>query len=101
MRRPSMARTMSPDWKPAAAAAEPGCTESMRATVVCLPNTIATEAKITMARMKLAIGPAATIAARWPTDLWKKLWRRSSGGISATALLSGTLAAFSSPWNLT
>ena len=54
---PSMARTRSPGLKPAAAAALSGCTASTRALVVCLPTTMKMPAKITMARMKFAIGP--------------------------------------------
>ncbi len=35
--RPSIASTTSPGWKPAAAAAESGCTASTRAVDDCLP----------------------------------------------------------------
>jgi len=40
-----------------------------RAVVLGLPKKVNRQAKITMARMKFAIGPAATIAARGPTFL--------------------------------
>ncbi len=58
-------------------------------------------AKMTMARMKLAIGPAATTAARERTGWKTKLTFFSSSLIAAAASRSGTLAAFSSPKNLT
>ena len=70
---PSMASTRSPGLKPAACAALAGCTASTRALVVCLPTIMKTPAKMTIARMKFAIGPAATTAARGPTGLWTKL----------------------------
>jgi hypothetical protein len=69
--------------------------------VICLPKIINTAEKIAIASRKLAIGPAATMAARWPTPLWKKLRRLSSWLIASRATWSGTLAAFSSPKNLT
>ncbi len=56
---------------------------------------------MTMARMKLAIGPAATMAARGPTFLWWKLPCRSASVIFASAALAGVLASLSSPKNLT
>ncbi len=59
-------------------------------------------AKMTMARIKLAIGPAATTAARGPTFWWTKLTFFSSSVIlAAAASWSGTLAALSSPKNFT
>ena len=64
---PSIASTTSPGCSPAAAAAESGSTASTRAVVVCRPYIAKIVAKITMARMKFAIGPAATIAARRAT----------------------------------
>ena len=44
-------------------------TLSTRAVVLGLPKNVNRQAKITIARMKFAIGPAATIAARGPTFL--------------------------------
>ena len=70
---------------PPPSAALSGRTVSTRAEMICLPNAIATAAKMTIARMKLAIGPAATIAARRATDLWKKLSRASSALIAEMA----------------
>ena len=61
------------------------------------PKTVKMVAKMTIARRKFAIGPAATMAARWPTRLAGKLTARAAGSMRATASLSGTLAAFSSP----
>ena len=66
---PSIAVTMSPAWKPAAAAALPASILSTRAVVLGLPKKVNRQVKITIARMKFAIGPAATIAARGPTFL--------------------------------
>src|ERR1700745_1506709 len=54
-----------------------------------------------MARMKLAIGPAATMAARLPSGWWKKLSWRSPSLMPSTEARSGALATFSSPKNLT
>ncbi len=48
---------------------------------------------MTIARMKLAIGPAATIAARGPTFLWWKLPARSSSVIFASASTEGVEAS--------
>ena len=56
---------------------------------------------MTIARMKLAIGPAATTAAREPTGLWTKLSFFSASVMAAAASWSGTLAALSSPKNFT
>ena len=85
IRVPSIDITVSPGWKPASAAALPGATLSTRAAVICLPYSMKMPAKITMARMKLAIGPAATTAAREPTGLWKKLSLLSAALISCSA----------------
>jgi hypothetical protein len=98
---PSIATTRSPGWKPAACAALAGCTVSTRALVVCLPTIAKTPAKMTIARMKLATGPATTTAARGATGLWTKLTAFSSSLMAAAASWSGTLAALSSPKNLT
>ena len=56
---------------------------------------------MTMARMKFAIGPAATIAARAGTLLWWKLTLRSSSDIAASVDADGVLASLSSPKNFT
>ena len=98
---PSIAVTTSPTWKPAAAAALPASTLSTRADVLGLPKNVNRPAKITIARMKLAIGPAATIAARGPTFLWWKLPARSSSVMLASASEDGVEASLSSPKNLT
>ena len=66
---PSIDVMMSPWRNPTAAAALPGATLSSRGTTTCLPSASARTAKIAIARMKFAIGPAATIAARRPTLL--------------------------------
>ena len=87
--------------KPAACAALAGCTVSTRALVVCLPTVMKTPAKMAIARMKFAIGPATTTAARGATGLWIKLTSFSASLIAAAASWSGTLAAFSSPKNFT
>ena len=60
---------MSPAWKPALSAALPTSTLSTRAVVLGLPKNVNRPVKITIASRKLAIGPAATIAARGPTFL--------------------------------
>ena len=49
-------------------------------------------AKMTMAKRKFAIGPAATIAARLNTGWKKKLSARSAGSIVSRRGASGTLA---------
>ena len=51
--------------------------------------------------MKLAIGPAATMAARLATGCVGKLVARSSGLMRATDCASGMLAPLASPWNFT
>ena len=66
---PSIAVTTSPAWKPAAAAALSAWTLSTRAVVLGLPKKVNRPAKMTIASRKLAIGPAATIAARGATFL--------------------------------
>ena len=79
---PSIETTRSPGWKPAFAAGAVGqhrCDarhqdRAARARRSC-PE------KITMARMKLAIGPAATIAARFQTGWAAKVTARSPGAI--------------------
>ena len=96
-----MARTRSPGWKPAFCAALLGWIASTRAVVVCLPTVMNTMAKIAIAKMKLAMGPAATTAAREPTGLNWKLSRFSASLMPEAASRSGTLAAFSSPKNFT
>jgi len=55
--------------KPAATATPSGCRASTRGIELGLPKYSDIPAKITIARRKLAIGPAATIAARGPTLL--------------------------------
>jgi hypothetical protein len=52
--------------------------------------------KMTTARMKLAMGPAATIAARFHTFWAQKLTARSCGDIAATADLPA-IAQLTSP----
>ena len=51
--------------------------------------------------MKLAMGPAATMAARRPTDFAWNVRARSASGMAATSSVVPALAAFMSPWNLT
>ena len=51
--------------------------------------------------MKLAIGPAATTAARERTGLWMKETLRSSSLMACSASEDGVLASESSPKNLT
>ena len=98
---PLMDVTTSPTWKPAAAAALPASTLSTRAVVLGLPKNVNRQVKITIARMKLAMGPAATIAARGPTFLWWKLPSRSSAVMPASASVEGVDASLSSPKNFT
>jgi len=57
--------------------------------------------KITIASRKLAIGPAATTAARCQTGLAWKAPARSSALMLSMASREGTLAAFSSSMNFT
>jgi len=76
---PSMLKTLSPGRKPARSAALPGVTMSTFAAVIRSPKMPKIMVKMTTARTKLAIGPAATMAARWPKDLPRKLWACSSG----------------------
>ncbi len=52
---------------------------------------------MTSARMKLAIGPAATTAARFQTSWAKNETARSDSGIAALASKFGSLAALASP----
>ncbi len=54
---------------------------------------------MTIARMKLAIGPAATTAARSQTGCAPKVVARSASDMAAVA--SPVLAALMSPWNFT
>ena len=96
-----MAVTMSPTWKPAVAAALLASILSTRAVVLGLPKKVNRQVKMTMARMKLAIGPAATMAARGPTFLWWKLPARSSAVMLASASADGVEASVSSPRNFT
>ena len=86
---PLMATTRSPGWKPAVCAALLGCTVSTRALVICLPKIMKTTAKMAIARMKFAIGPAATTAARGPTGLWMKLTAFSLVGHAGGGLMIG------------
>ena len=58
-------------------------------------------AKTTMARMKLATGPAATTAARFQTGWAKNETARSLSGILRAAVSSVPPAAVASPWNFT
>ena len=60
----------SPGLKPALMAAPSGTSSSTRGAVTWMPTNVNVTAKMTMARMKLAIGPAATIAARAASDLF-------------------------------
>jgi hypothetical protein len=57
--------------------------------------------KMTIARIKLAMGPAATIAARFQTFWAKKLTDRSWGDMAAAAASSVIETPLASPWNLT
>ena len=98
---PSMSVTMSPTWNPAAAAALLASILSTRAVVLGLPKKVKRQVKITTANTKLAIGPAATIAARGPTFLWWKLPARSSSVMLESASAEGVEASVSSPKNLT
>ena len=66
---PSIAVTTSPTWKPARSAALLASILSTRAVVLGLPKKVKRQVKMTIARMKFAIGPAATMAARAPTFL--------------------------------
>src|SRR3546814_494408 len=76
--RPSTAITSSPGWKPPASAADPGMTSPTTAGVNGWPTMLKRPASTTMAKMKLAIGPAATMAARWPSRLCGKATARSA-----------------------
>ena len=64
---PSTDLTRSPGWKPAAAAGLFASTRPMRAMCSTRPKAMKKNVKITNARMKLATGPASTIAARLAT----------------------------------
>ena len=75
---PSIDSTMSPGLKPAAAAGLPGCTSSTRGLSVCMPKIMKIPAKITIAKMKFATGPATTMAARLATGWKTKLCSRSA-----------------------
>ena len=99
--RPSISTIRSCGRKPAASAALPGCTASMRGASTCRPPIHVMAAKTRIARMKFATGPAATTAALDRSGFDWKLCSRSAADIAASAASSGTLAAFMSPMNLT
>ena len=73
---------------------------STLAAVLRSPNKVKIAVKMTMASTKLAIGPAATIAARAPSDLPWKLCLRSPPRQRSSGLCPA-LAAFSSSMNFT
>ncbi len=64
-----MARIRSPGFSPARSAALPGCTPPTSAGVKDCPAVANRTDKTVMEKMKLAMGPAATTAARWPNGL--------------------------------
>lgn len=67
-----------------------------------MPKKVKRQVKMTIARMKFAIGPAATMAARAPTFLWWKLPARSSADMLASVSAeAGVDASDSSPKNFT
>jgi hypothetical protein len=66
---PSMAAMMSPLLIPAFSAALPAFISPTRGSFTGTPIKANTLAKIRIERMKLAIGPAATTAARFHTGL--------------------------------
>ena len=69
---PLIASTTSPGCRPAAAAGEFGWTASMRAEVTACRRDAKIAAKITMARMKLAIGPGRDNGCAAPHGLMKE-----------------------------
>ena len=98
---PSMATTRSPGLKPASSAALPGLTMSTCAAVIGSPKNVKTAVKMTIASRKLAIGPAATTAARGANRLGWKLRLRSSSRHACEAFADRRLATFSSSMKLT
>ena len=100
---PATDRILSPGSSPTEAAALLGRTVPIT-FVLGPPSVMKMAVKIRIASRKLAIGPAATIAARAPIDLWKKLTRRSASSIvskpersqvSALVSMIQVLASFS------
>ena len=100
---PSIAMMRSPGCRPAASAGDPATTSPTRGSILTSPRIAPNAAKIAMARMKFAIGPAATMSARCQTGLkWKTVPGSACSSRSrASCCRSGALAAFSSPRNRT
>jgi hypothetical protein len=65
---PLIARMRSPALKPAAAAGLSSPTPEITGCISVRPTSMKLNVKITKASTKFASGPAATIAARLPTD---------------------------------
>ena len=87
---------VSPGSRPALSAALPGTTSSIVGGGIGWPEVQNKPAITSMANRKLAIGPAATMAARWRSGLWWNETSRSASVMVGTAS-SGVDAASASP----